>query len=242
MDTQTLLIRLGIALGLGLLVGLQRERKGEELAGIRTFALITVLGTLMAYLDVQGGGGHWLVCAGAVALGAVMAVGAFNKARTHVTDLGLTTEIAALVMYGIGAYLAQGDEVVALVLGGVVVLLLYWKNVLHGFVQKMGDKDFSAIMQFVLIAVVIWPVLPRQKFGPYGFFNPFETWLVVILVVSISLAGYVLYKFVPPSAGALLGGAVGGMISSTATTVSYARRSRHDTETTPMAARAKRTA
>lgn len=237
MDTRELLIRLGISLGLGLLVGLQRERKGEELAGIRTFALLTMLGTILAIFGKQAGN-NWIVAAGALALGGVMAIGAYNKAHLRQTEIGLTTEVAALLMYALGAYLAEGDRIVALVLGGAIVLLLYWKNVLHQFVQRMGDQDFSAIMQFVLIALVIWPVLPAQRFGPYNFFNPFETWLVVVLVVSMSLGGYVLYKLVPPTAGALLGGAVGGLVSSTATTVSYARRAKADPASAPLAAQA----
>lgn len=216
---------------MGLLVGLQRERKGEELAGIRTFALLSVFGTILGLLGrAMAANGTWVVPAGAVAIGLILAVGAFNKARMNQVEIGLTTEIAALVVYALGAYIAylQGDDlIVAVVLGGVVVLLLYWKDILHGFVKRMGDKDVSAIMTFVLIALVIWPVLPRQNYGPYNFFNPFQTWLVVVLVVGMSLAGYVLYKLVPPAAGAVLGGAVGGLISSTATTVSYARRS-HD--------------
>jgi uncharacterized membrane protein (DUF4010 family) len=240
LDTKETLISLGLSLGLGLLVGLQRERKGEELAGIRTFALITVLGTIAAMVEKQLGS-IWIVPLGVAALGGVMSVGAYVRARM-IQKLGLTTEIAALVMYLLGAYLVEGDRIAALVFGGVVVLLLYWKNVLHGFVQKMGDRDFSAIMQFVLIALVIWPVLPREKFGPYGFFNPFETWLVVVLVVGMSLGGYVLYKLVPPAAGAILGGAVGGLISSTATTVSYARRSKSEPGATVLAVQAIMTA
>ena len=231
MDAQETLIRLGISLGLGLLVGLQRERKGEELAGIRTFALLTVCGTVAALVGAQvgepaGANGVWIIAAGAIAIAILMATGAYTKARGQTPDIGLTTEIAALVMFFLGAYLAQGDKVVALVMGSVVVLLLHLKARLHGFVKKMGDQDVSAIMQFVLIALVILPILPNAKFGPYQFFNPFTTWLVVVLVVGMSLAGYVLYKLVPPSVGAVLGGAIGGLISSTATTVSYSRRAR----------------
>ena len=237
METREILIRLGISLGLGLLVGLQRERKGEELAGIRTFALLTLMGTLLALIGKQTAN-VWVVPAGAMALGAIMATGYSVKTRYKQQVVGLTTEIAALVMYGLGAYLAEGPQVVALVLGGAVVLLLYWKNVLHGFVQHMGDRDVSAIMQFVLIALVIWPVLPLERMGPHGFFNPFETWLVVVLVVGMSLIGYVLYKIVPPTASAILGGAIGGLISSTAATVSYSRRARSDPTSAPLAAQA----
>ena len=122
--------------------------------------------------------------------------------------------------------------------GGAVALLLHWKDPLHGFVRKMGDRDMSAIMRFVLIALVILPVLPKRNYGPYETLNPFETWLVVVLVVGMSLAGYVLYKFVPPQAGALIGGAVGGLISSTATTVSFARRTASEPAAAALAAQA----
>jgi uncharacterized membrane protein (DUF4010 family) len=246
LDTRQTLLSLGISLGLGLLVGLQRERKGEELAGIRTFALLSVLGTILGLLGrAMGSNGSWVVPAGALAVGLVLAVGAFNKARINQVEIGLTTEIAALVVYALGAYIAylDGDRlVVAIVLGGVIVLLLYWKDILHGFVKHLGDKDVAAIMTFVLIALVIWPVLPQDNYGPYNFFNPFQTWLVVVLVVGMSLAGYVLYKLVPPTASAILGGAVGGLISSTATTVSYARRSHNSASDSTLAAQAIMTA
>jgi uncharacterized membrane protein (DUF4010 family) len=107
-----------------------------------------------------------------------------------------------------------------------VVVLLHWKEPLHLFVRKMGDADLTAIMQLVLIAVVILPILPDKNYGPYGVLNPFEIWLVVVIIVGISLAGYVLYKLVPPTAGTLIAGSLGGLISSTATTASYARRTR----------------
>jgi uncharacterized membrane protein (DUF4010 family) len=237
LDTRDVLIRLGISLGLGLLVGLQRERKGDELAGIRTFSLLTLFGTLLAFVGMQLDT-PWAVPTGALALGILMAVGFYIKTRNNQNQLGLTTEIAALLMYGLGAYLAKGDLIVGLVLGGAVVLLLYWKEVLHGFVRRLGDKDVSAIMQFVLLALVILPVLPFQKMGPYDFFNPRETWLVVVLVVGISLGGYVLYRTLPPSVSAIVGGGVGGLISSTATTVSYSRRAGADPESAPLAAQA----
>jgi uncharacterized membrane protein (DUF4010 family) len=239
LDTRETLIRLGISLGLGLLVGLQRERKGEELAGIRTFALITLFGTMTALVgDQVGPSGAWLIAAGALAVAVLMGVGGFLKARNDQLDIGLTTEVAALVMYGVGAFLAQGDKIVAVVVGAVVVLLLHLKTRLHGIVRAMGDKDMSAIMRFVLIALVILPLLPNQSFGPYNFFNPFKTWLVVVLIVSISFSGYILYKIVRPEVGSILGGAIGGLISSTATTVSYARRTKNDPKLTPLSAQA----
>jgi uncharacterized membrane protein (DUF4010 family) len=244
MDTFQTLTSLALSLGLGLLVGLQRERKGEPLAGIRTFALITLLGTVCGLLGKQYA--SWTVPAGTLALAALLVVGGYSKSRRpppgQEDDIGITTEVAAIVMFALGAYLVGGDQKIAVVLGGAVALILHWKGALHGFVQKMGDRDVSAIMQFVLVALVIFPVLPDENYGPYGVFNPYKIWLVVVLIVGMSLGGYVLSKFLPPSVGSFVGGAVGGLVSSTATTVSYAKRSASNPAAWPLALQAIMTA
>jgi uncharacterized membrane protein (DUF4010 family) len=95
---------------------------------------------------------------------------------------------------------------------------------MHSFVSRMGADDIRVIMQFVLLALVILPVLPNENYGPFGAFNPHEIWLMVVLIVGLSVAGYIVYKFFGQNAGVVLGGALGGLVSSTATTVSYARR------------------
>ncbi|HYH57010.1 MAG TPA: DUF4010 domain-containing protein, partial [Anseongella sp.] len=133
-------------------------------------------------------------------------------------------------MFLIGAYLVHGNQLLAVVLSGVVVVLLHFKPALHGFVDKIGEKDLKAAMQFVLITLVILPVLPNETFGPYDVLNPREIWWMVVLIVGISLVGYFLYKLLGGRAGILAGGLLGGLVSSTATTVSYARKSR-DTAT-----------
>jgi uncharacterized membrane protein (DUF4010 family) len=97
---------------------------------------------------------------------------------------------------------------------------------MHGFARRLGDEDLKAIMQFVLITCIVLPVLPNETFGPLDVFNPFKTWLMVVLIVGMSLGGYIVYKFLGRDAGILLGGFLGGVISSTATTVSYARQGR----------------
>jgi uncharacterized membrane protein (DUF4010 family) len=117
-----------------------------------------------------------------------------------------------------------------------VALLLQFKEPMHAFVARIGEADLKAIMQFVLLALVIWPVLPDHDYGPYGALNPHEIWLMVVLIVGISLAGYVAFKLLGEHGGAIVGGAVGGMISSTATTVSYARRTRDAAASVPLAA------
>ena len=215
-------ITLGISLGLGLLVGMQRERAGSQTAGFRTFALITTLGTLTAMLAPTLG--HWIVAAGLVGVAVLMAMGNVMKLKLPAAEPGMTTEIAALVMFAVGAYLVVGQQQVAVVVAAAVAVLLYAKPLLHSFARRIGDKDMRAMMQFVLIAMVILPVLPDQAFGPFEVLNPREIWMIVVLVVGISFAGYIALKFFGQNAGAVLGGILGGLISSTATTVSYARR------------------
>jgi uncharacterized membrane protein (DUF4010 family) len=224
MDLGVVFEKVAIAVGLGLLVGMQRERVQSPLAGIRTFALITALGAVSALLGLTFGG--WVVAAGAVAVAAMLAVGNLVQPTAKETDPGVTTEIAALLMYGIGAYLVVGHTALGIALGGGVALLLQFKRPMHEFVARIGETDLKAIMQFVLIALVILPVLPDQTFGPYDVLNAHNIWLMVVLIVGISLAGYVAHKVFGQNAGAALAGVLGGLISSTATTVSYARRTR----------------
>ena len=231
----TLLHQLALATGLGLLVGLQRQWAVREVAGIRTFPLITLLGLIFTVL-AQGYGG-WLPGAGIVCVVALMVVA--NVARWKAGDspgTGITTEIAALVMYGVGAMLAMDLTAPALVATGLVAVLLHWKDPLHTFVKRLGEPDFDAIVGFVLIAFVILPVLPNRDFGPYNVLNPFEIWFMVVLIVGISMAGYVAFKFFGTRAGAVVAGITGGLIPSTATTVGYARRSRENPARSPAAA------
>lgn len=238
-----LLQRLGSALGLGLLVGLQRESIRDPLAGIRTFALITLLGAVCGLLADKLGVGSWLLGLGLVAVAVLMVAGYIGRPQPRAEaiatesaqpqkndpfhqprDPGLTTEVAGLVMFGIGAYVMIGDLALATMLGGAVFLLLHLKEPMHAFVGRLGERDLRAIMQFVLIALVILPILPDEAYGPWGTLNPHHIWLMVALIVGISLGGYVIYKLLGGEVGTLLAGVLGGLISSTATTISFARR------------------
>jgi uncharacterized membrane protein (DUF4010 family) len=224
METAVLFQKLGLALGLGLLVGLQRERSSSVLAGFRTFPLVTMLGTVAGVLSNAWGWGF--AAAGLLALAAITMVGNFIMQRSGSNDSGITTEVAILLMYALGAFIVVAPASVAVVVGAVVASLLYLKPQLHGLAQRIGDKDFRGIMQFVAIALVVLPILPDMALGPYGVLNPHRIWWMVVLITGISLGGYLLYKCLPPRSGALAAGALGGLISSTATTVTFARRSR----------------
>lgn len=227
-------IRLAVALGLGLLVGLQRERVDPAIAGIRTFALISLFGAVCAQL-AKGYGG-WIVVVGFLATALLVTTGNLVRLQTREAEPGQTTEFAALVVFGLGAWVVTGAMVVPVVLAGAVVVLLHLKEPLHEFVGKIGEKDLRAIMQLVLIALVILPVLPDRDMGPYGVLNPYQIWWMVVLIVGLSLAGYVAYKLFGAEAGTVLAGILGGLISSTATTASYARRSRESPDLSRLAA------
>jgi uncharacterized membrane protein (DUF4010 family) len=241
---------LAISLGLGGLVGLQRQQAESRIAGIRTFPLITVLGTIsglvttynvtlgvslmvvsmMGVIAASGLGNYIRALHSGAAGGRRGAVsGGARPAgeKPEKPGAGITTEMAILVMYAVGVYLVFGPAVISIAITGVVVLLLYAKQLLHRFVRSLGQEDVHGIMQFVLLACVILPILPDRTFGYLGVLNPRQIWLVVVLVVGISLGGYIMYRFVGERAGTIVSGLLGGMISSTATTASFARRT-HD--------------
>ncbi|PWW82739.1 hypothetical protein CR164_03075 [Prosthecochloris marina] len=229
---------LGISLGLGLLVGLQREWSKAEGAGIRTYPMITVFGTVCAILAEQYGGG--ILVGGVVAVGAMMVVMKIlmniNLSASEHPHAGPTTGIAALLMFSVGAMLALGMIVPAIAVGGGVAVLLQWKQPLHGFVKRIGKSDIQAIFRLVLIAMVVLPVLPDKNLGPFGVLNPSHIWLMVVFIVGISVSSYLVAKFLGQKTGLLLGGILGGLISSTATTISYARRSKTIPGTSSLAA------
>lgn len=226
-----LVVQLGVSLGLGLLVGMQRERTEPSVAGVRTFPLITMFGTICARLSAEYGG--WIVAAGLVSLAGIVVAANMAKLRAGAVDPGTTTEMAVVLLYVVGA-LTVLDLSAAVIVGGVVALLLHHKTGMHRIVGAIGDRDIRAIMQFVLISLVILPVLPNRTFGPYDVLNPFKIWLMVVLIVGISLSGYVAFKLMGGRAGALIGGVLGGLISSTATTASFARLSREGREQAPL--------
>src|SRR5688572_4346111 len=213
-----------LSIGLGLLVGMQRQSANSKTAGIRTFPIITLTGTICGLLAKEFDG--WILAAGLLAVASLLVIGNIHRMKTDKEEIGITTEMAVLLMYGIGAYLVFGEMLVAIVVTGVLTVLLHFKTTLHGWVEKFGQEDLGAIMQFVLISMIVLPVLPDTTFDRYDSLNPQNIWLMVVLIVGISLVGYFIYKFIGSKAGVLLGGILGGLISSTATTVSYSRMAR----------------
>lgn len=226
-DTQ--LIGLGIAIAIGFIIGLEREWAENKPVGVRSSSLIAALGGLSALMLPETGG--WPVAAGLLTLGLIL----ISRTRGD-EHAGTTTVIAALVVYLLGAAAVAGYWLQTIVIGGAVMLLLHWKKPLHRWVDRLGDRDFETIVRFVLIALVVLPVLPNRNIGPYDVFNPFTAWSLVVLIVALNLVGYVAFRLVGSRAGGWAAGLLGGLVSSTATTISYAGMSKHDRDTAPLAA------
>lgn len=231
-----IIIDFAIALGLGLLVGLQRQRDADAFAGIRTFALAGLLGALCTLLSESVG--LWLVGAGLLAITALLGVANLLASRRPDYDPGLTTELALLVVYLTGVLSADGHHALALVVGASTAVLLHLRTRLHSLVRGLSNDDMRAIMQFVVVSLVVLPVLPDQGFGPRGVLNPRQIWWMVVLITGISLASYIVSQWLGGRSGAVAGGLLGGLISSTATTASHARRSKEspDARTTALTA------
>jgi len=218
-------LRLAIAIGIGFLVGLQREWATGKSVGLRSFVLIATLGGISGVLVPDLG--PWPPVAALVAL----AFGLFFHGKS-IEDAkgphGITTELAALVVFVLGVSVVLGYVTEGVVLGGFVTILLHWKQPLQALVHKIGANDFAAIARFLIVALVVLPVLPNKTYGFLSVLNPFQIWLMVVLVVTINLAGYIVLRVVGSRSGATVAGALGGLISSTATTVSYAGKTKEN--------------
>jgi len=213
--------RFAVSLLLGAFIGLEREQVHHGQLGIRTFCLFAGLGTLGAKLAVTTNS-PWILPTAFVALAGLVIVARLGRERAEESP-GITTEIAALMTFGLGALVYYGPMELAVALGVVTAALLHFKPQLHSLAQHIGEKDLYAVLQFALVAFVVLPVLPNQTMGPLSVLNPHHIWLMVVLVSGISLAGYVALRFIGPRHGAFASGLLGGTVSSTAVTFSFAR-------------------
>ena len=212
-----------VSLLLGLLLGLERQRskRGEAFAGIRTFPLFALCG-FFGGLAVQKGAPLALP---AILL-AVAGFGLLSYARATDADAGVTTEMGGLLAAVLGAVVAWGEVAVAGSATVVVTLLLTLKAPLHRIAGTVSEDEILAILKFAVVAVVVLPLLPDRAIGPYGALVPRMVGLMVVVLSGVSLAGYLLVKMLGHRAGWALAGGLGGLVSSTATTLSFSSRAR----------------
>lgn len=214
------------AIALGLLMGLERERNPAALAGLRTFALIALFGTLTAHLASLSTQ-PWLIVAGLLLAGATMIAAYMRPAPSAREDSGTTTVAALLLCYGLGV-LTWFDEIqLAAMLAIATTSLLYFKPELRGISQRLSRQDLLSILQFALLSLIILPLLPDRNYGPYGALNPYQIWWVVVLIVGVGLAGYAALRQMGRR-GVVVVGLLGGIVSSTATTLAFSRHARRD--------------
>ena len=222
------------SLAIGLLIGLERERNPSAKAGLRTFALVALFGTLSALLSTKLGS-PWLLIAGLLAVAGTIVAANLNTPRDE-NDPGTTTVIALVLCYMLGAMIWYGLAKLAVMLAIGVTALLYFKPELRGLSQKLTRRDLVAVLQFSVLTFIVLPVLPNQNYGPYSAFNPHQAWLMVVLISGISLAGYAALQVVGTRYGAPLLGFLGGLVSSTATTMIYAKHGKSNPAMSNLAA------
>ncbi|MBN1579266.1 MAG: MgtC/SapB family protein [Anaerolineae bacterium] len=233
MDQFTLFYRFGAALAIGFLIGLEREHAHsgsdrDTFAGERTFTLMSLIGCVAAMTaDVLAS--PWPFVIILALIGGLVAVSYLVSAWRG--EIGLTTEVAALLTIVSGALCYWGYLALAVALAVVTTVLLSLKPQMHTLAQRITREDVYATLKFAVITAIVLPVLPNQSFGPapWDVLNPYKIWLMVVFISGISFLGYVLVKIVGSRQGIGLTGLLGGLVSSTAVTLSFSERSQKET-------------
>jgi len=219
---------LGVALAIGLLIGLERgwrardRVEGMRVAGLRTYGLIGLLGGLSGILAQQGNA--FLVGFVFLGLTSVLLV-AYSKSLEKFEDVSITSLIASLITFTLGALTVFGHITLASASAVVITSLLSFKPLLHGWVKKLEQHELNATLELLLISVVLLPILPNQGYGPWEVFNPYHIWWMVVLIAGISYLGYFAIRIGGNQHGPVLTGALGGLVSSTAVTLNLSKLS-----------------
>ena len=223
---------LAVASLVGLAVGFERERRGKtegpdaRFAGVRTFFMLGLLGGVSGTL-INGG-----AAASAVALlaaGGTLSVAAYVLAvRRPGTTVDGTTETAAVLVLALATLAGMGHRAVAAGASTLVVAALVSKQRSHGIVDRLGAKELSGALQFAVLALVVLPLLPDRSWGPWGGINPRALWIVVLIFCAVNYGGFLLQRWVGASRGYAAMGLLGGLVSSTAVTLQFSRRSRSE--------------
>jgi uncharacterized membrane protein (DUF4010 family) len=220
-----------IAILLGALVGIEREKHKREktetgqTAGLRTFILLALLGACAGWLSHELKT-PWILAVALLIVGAFVVVGYLVTTRGTPQSAGMTTEVAAIVVFLLGAMVMLGFSEIAIAIGVITAAVLAYKQPLHGFVKKLGWGDVYAGLRLLIATFIALPLLPDKPIDPWGALNPYQLWLLVILISGLSLVGYALTRWLGPGRGALVTGLAGGLVSSTAVTLSFSREAR----------------
>lgn len=219
-------VRMMISVGIGFLIGLEREHasgqeKVEKFAGIRTFVFVVLFGFLATFLGLYFT--HLMILGGLVATIIIVAISYWVSA--HQGQIGGTTEFATLIAFLLGCTTFLGFIEASLAITVVLLVLLSLKVKLQSIVGRITQDEMVAFIKFVVLALLIFPFLPDQTYGPYNVFNPRELGWVIVLTSGIGVVGYALMKFLGSGRGILLTGIVGGLVSSTVVTWVFSKKS-----------------
>jgi uncharacterized membrane protein (DUF4010 family) len=216
-----------MAMLLGLLIGLEREHSRQEdetlVAGIRTFPLIALMGFLSGLAARNGY--EWVPAITLLAVAAVAVAGYWVKAQGP--HKGATTEFVVILTFILGGFTAFGNYFVpAATFAVLATLLLSFKAPLHRMAETIQKGEINAILKFCVISVIVLPLLPNRTFGPYQVLNPRMIWWIVVLISGISMVGYLLMRYWGARQGIAVTGLLGGLVSSTATTLGLSQKAR----------------
>lgn len=223
---------LATALAVGLLIGLERgwkdrsDPEGSRVAGFRTIGLIGLLGGIAMLLD---GGAGFVLAAGFLGLALLLREG-FEAQIDATREVSVTTMVAALTAYGLGAIAVSGRPQLAAI-GGVATAFILWLRVpFHALLDRIEEKELNAFLYWLLFSIVVLPVLPNEGYGPYAALNPRTIWLMVVLISGLGFAGYLSMKWFGRRRGSIFLAVSGGMVSSTAATLALARLATKDAD------------
>lgn len=238
-DVETWLVRLAIALAIGLLIGVERgwkergEAEGGRTAGVRTLALIGLLGGVAALLSITYGALMLAVAFLAVAGG--MACFEIMNARAAGT-VDATPLIAQFLVFALGAAAGLGHLQLAGASAVAVAIILAFKESLHSWLERITFKELSAGLVLAAMTVIVLPLLPAEPVDPWDAISPRDIWLLTLLIAAIHFAGYAAMRIIGPEHGPLAAGLAGGVVSSTATVLSFSRLAKGQDSPGPLAA------
>lgn len=223
-----------VAALLGFLMGLEREKKretwGSIFAGVRTFPLIAIFGAASGQIALATNG--IIIFAAFLTMGSLLLLSYWRASSGE--KIGGTTEVAALVAFTLGVLSGLGQHIAALAGAVIATGILSLRVQLRHLVGGLSQEDLFAVVQFAAVSLVVLPIIPNQAFGPWGVWNPRSIWFMVVLISGISFVGYLLSKVISTEKGIGLSGLIGGIASSTATTLSFSERSKSNHEISRM--------
>ncbi len=226
MDSTHVILSFLVAVLLGFLIGLERERKretqGSIFAGIRTFPLIALFGAVVGALTQAVS--PWVLVGSFLPMAVLIALAYWRE--TVGVKVGGTTQVAVLVAYGLGVLAGYGEFVPALAGSVLTTGMLSMRTELRRLAGGLSREDLFAVVQFAVVSLVVLPLVPNETFGPWGVWNPHTIWILVVLISGLSFVGYVASKLIGVTRGIGWSGLLGGLASSTAVTMSFSERSK----------------